>query len=78
MKIVLVSVLAILLFVMAVLFGDQNHQNVNVSFIIAQIEMRLSTLVALSVAFGFIVASILAFVTITRLKLSHMLKSKAR
>lgn len=56
MKRFLTLVLILLLFVIAIVIGLKNQQAVNINYLLAQSEIRLSTLLAINFMFGFIVS----------------------
>jgi len=58
MKRFLTLVLIILLFVVAIVIGLKNQQLVNINYLVAQSEIRLSTLLAINFLFGFIVSGL--------------------
>jgi len=60
MKRLLTILVTVLFFVAAVILGLKNQQSVTLHFIIAQNELRLSTLLAFIFMIGFFVATLLA------------------
>jgi putative membrane protein len=68
MKRFLTLVLLILLFAIAIILGLKNQQIVNINYLLAQSEVRLSTLLAINFMFGFIVSG--CFGTLFYLRLS--------
>jgi len=61
-------VLLILLFAIAIILGLKNQQIVNINYLLAQSEVRLSTLLAINFMFGFIVSG--CFATLFYLRLT--------
>ena len=61
-------VLLILLFAIAIILGLKNQQIVNINYLLAQSEVRLSTLLAINFMFGFIVSG--CFTTLFYLRLT--------
>lgn len=57
MKRFITLVVIVLLFAIAIVLGLKNQQAVNINYLIAQSEMRLSTLLAINFLFGFIVSA---------------------
>ncbi len=56
MKRFLTLILLVLLFAIAIVLGLKNQQAVNVNYLLAQSEMRLSTLLAINFMLGFIIS----------------------
>jgi len=56
MKRFLTLVVIILLFTIAIVLGLKNQQAVNINYLLAQSEIRLSTLLAINFLFGFIIS----------------------
>jgi putative membrane protein len=56
MKRFLTLVLLVLLFIIAIVLGLKNQQVVNINYLLAQSDIRLSTLLAINFMFGFIVS----------------------
>ncbi|WP_022942001.1 LapA family protein [Psychromonas hadalis] len=56
MKRFLTLIVIVLLFAIAIVLGLKNQQTVNINYLVAQSEMRLSTLLAINFLFGFIVS----------------------
>ncbi|MFM2483622.1 LapA family protein [Celerinatantimonas yamalensis] len=56
MKALVILVIVIVLFVLALIVGAQNDQVVLAHYLIGQVQLRLSWLMALMFLFGFIVA----------------------
>jgi len=71
MKRIITLIIAILLFVIAALLGLKNQQLVNVNYLLAQSEMRLSTLLAIIFLIGFITSGTLAVLFYLRLKIKN-------
>lgn len=57
MKRFLTLVLLVLLFIIAIVLGLKNQQVVNINYLVAQSDIRLSTLLAINFMFGFIVSA---------------------
>jgi lipopolysaccharide assembly protein A len=57
MKRFLTLVLIVLLFAIAIVLGLKNQQIVNINYLLAQSEVRLSTLLAINFMFGFIISA---------------------
>lgn len=57
MKRFLTLVLIVLLFAIAIVLGLKNQQAVNINYLLAQSEIRLSTLLAINFMFGFIISA---------------------
>ncbi|PKG39888.1 LapA family protein [Psychromonas sp. Urea-02u-13] len=57
MKRFLTLVLIVLLFAIAIVLGLKNQQAVNINYLLAQSEVRLSTLLAINFMFGFIISA---------------------
>ena len=55
MKGLIVFLLVVLLLCVSVVIGSQNDQLVTVNYLIAQSTLRLSTLLAIAVAIGFLI-----------------------
>ncbi|MEI6896947.1 MAG: LapA family protein [Psychromonas sp.] len=68
MKHFLTLVVIIILFVIAIILGLKNQQIVNINYLIAQSDIRLSTLLAVNFMLGFIVS--VCFGTLFYLRLS--------
>ena len=56
MKRFLTLVFIVLLFAIAIVLGLKNQQAVNINYLLAQSEVRLSTLLAINFMFGFIIS----------------------
>lgn len=69
--------LLVLLFAIAIVLGLKNQQLVNINYLLAQSEVRLSTLLAINFMFGFIVSSCFGALFYLRLTLKnrHLRKS---
>ncbi len=61
MKRFLLLTITIILFALAAALGLKNQQLVNVNYLIAQNELRLSTLLAIIFMFGFLLSACFAF-----------------
>ena len=72
MKRFITLVIIILLFAVAIILGLKNQQPVNINYLVAQSEIRLSTLLAINFMLGFVVSC--CFGTLFYLRLS--LKSR--
>ena len=57
MKRFITLVIIILLFAVAIILGLKNQQLVNINYLVAQSEIRLSTLLAINFMLGFIASS---------------------
>ena len=71
MKRFLTLVLVILLFVIAIVISLKNQQTVNINYLVAQSEIRLSTLLAINFLLGFIVSGFFATFFYLRLSLKN-------
>ena len=71
MKRFLTLVLIILLFVIAIVIGLKNQQLVNINYLVAQSEIRLSTLLAINFMFGFIVSGFFGALFYLRLTMKN-------
>lgn len=71
MKRIITLIIAILLFVIAALLGLKNQQLVNINYLLAQSEMRLSTLLAIIFLIGFAASGTLAVYFYLRLKIKN-------
>lgn len=71
MKRILTISITALLFVMAVVMGLKNQQMVTINFLIAQSDLRLSTLLALVFSLAFTTASCIASYFYFTLKLKN-------
>lgn len=80
MKRFLTLVFIILLFVIAIALGLKNQQVVNINYLLAQSEIRLSTLLAINFLLGFIVSGCFATLFYLRLGLKnrHLRKSNKK
>ena len=58
MKRFLTLLVAVLFFIIAVVLGLKNQQMVNVNYIVAQSDMHLSTLLAVTFSIGFVIAAV--------------------
>ena len=76
MKRFLTLVIIILLFAIAIILGLKNQQLVNINYLLAQSEVRLSTLLAINFMFGFIISGCFATLFYFRLgmKTRHLRK----
>lgn len=57
MKRFITLVFVILLFIIAIVIGLKNQQAVNINYLVAQSEMRLSTLLAINFLLGFLAST---------------------
>ncbi|AGH82017.1 hypothetical protein PCNPT3_10395 [Psychromonas sp. CNPT3] len=71
MKRLITLVFSILLFIVALLFSLKNQQIVNVNYVLAQSELRLSTLLAIMFFFGFCLAMLFSFYFYLKLKFKN-------
>lgn len=71
MKRFLTLVVTVLLFAVALALGFKNQQLINVNYLLAQSEMRLSTLLALVFMAGFFVSALLAGIFYLKLKITN-------
>ena len=78
MKRIITLIIAILLFVIAALLGLKNQQLVNINYLLAQSEMRLSTLLAIIFLIGFIASGALGVLFYLRLKIKITLSTKCK
>jgi len=76
MKRFLTLVLIILLFVIAIVIGLKNQQPVNINYLVAQSEIRLSTLLAINFMFGFIVSGFFGTLFYLRLTMKNRRMNK--
>ncbi|WP_094752415.1 LapA family protein [Psychromonas sp. CD1] len=71
MKRLITLVFSILLFIIALLFSLKNQQIVNVNYVLAQSELRLSTLLAIIFFCGFFVATLCSMYFYLKLKIKN-------
>ena len=71
MKRFLTILITVLFFILAVIIGLKNQQLVSINFLVAQNELRLSTLLAIVFSFGFSVAVCLASYFYLALKIKN-------
>lgn len=71
MKRFITLVFIILLFVIAIIIGLKNQQVVNINYLLAQSEIRLSTLLAINFLLGFIASGCFATFFYLRLGLKN-------
>ena len=71
MKRFLTLILIVLLFAIAIVLGLKNQQVVNINYLLAQSEVRLSTLLAINFMFGFITSSCFGTLFYLRLKMKN-------
>jgi len=64
-------VLIIFLFVIAIVIGLKNQQLVNINYLLAQSEIRLSTLLAINFLLGFIVSGFFGTLFYLRLTIKN-------
>lgn len=76
MKRFILLVLLVLLFIIAIVLGLKNQQTVNINYILAQSDIRLSTLLAINFLLGFIVSGCIGMLFYLRLmmKTRHLRK----
>ncbi|WP_413701339.1 LapA family protein [Psychromonas sp. KJ10-10] len=67
MKRFILLVLLVLLFIIAIVLGLKNQQTVNINYILAQSDIRLSTLLAINFMLGFIVSACIGMLFYLRL-----------
>ena len=77
MKRFLTLVLIILLFSITIVLGLKNQQVVNINYLIAQSDVRLSTLLAINFMLGFIVSGCFALLFYLRLLMRNRVLRKA-
>ncbi|WP_238740380.1 LapA family protein [Psychromonas antarctica] len=68
MKRFLTLIVTVFLFVIAIVLGLKNQQLMNVDYLVAQSEIRLSTLLAITFLLGFVVAVIFGVFFYLKLK----------
>ncbi|MGB5445735.1 MAG: lipopolysaccharide assembly protein LapA domain-containing protein [Psychromonas sp.] len=71
MKNFITLVILILLFVIAILLGLKNHQVVNFNYLVAQSEIRLATLLAITFLLGFVVSVAISVLFYLKLKIKN-------
>ena len=71
MKRFLTLIIVILLFAIAIILGLKNQQLINVNYLIAENEIRLTTLAAIIFMFGFIVAGFFGSLCYLKLKMKN-------
>lgn len=71
MKRIITLIITILFFVVAALLGLKNQQLVNINYLLAQSEMRLSTLLAIIFLIGFTASGTIAVLYYLRLKIKN-------
>ncbi|WP_163930863.1 LapA family protein [Paraferrimonas sp. SM1919] len=69
MKTIVISILVLSLFILALAFGSQNQQLIEINYFVATDEFNLSSLLALTFLGGFICSWVIAFLIVIRLKL---------
>lgn len=69
MKYFIIVILFIIILAIAITLGSDNNQLVTFNYLLAKMEVRLSTLIAIVFGAGFLVAWLLSFVAIFKLKL---------
>lgn len=82
MKRFITLIVIVLLFFLAIVLGLKNQQAVNINYLIAQSEIRLSTLLAINFLLGFIVSGCFATLFYLRLTMKnrhlHKINKKQR
>ncbi|AWL12036.1 Lipopolysaccharide assembly protein [Saliniradius amylolyticus] len=68
MKAILTLLIAVMVFIIALALGAQNDQLVSVNYLIAQSELRLSSLMAVCFFFGVIVMAVFSTLLAMRSK----------
>lgn len=76
MKRFITLVIIILLFAIAIILGLKNQQMVNINYLLAQSEVRLSTLLAINFLFGFIISG--CFATFFYFRLSMKIRHQRK
>ena len=71
MKRFLTLVLIVLLFAITIVLGLKNQQVVNINYLLAQSEIRLSTLLAINFMFGFIISGCFGMLFYLRLTMKN-------
>ncbi|MFT6987279.1 MAG: putative membrane protein [Psychromonas sp.] len=71
MKRFLTLIVTVLLFAVALVLGLKNQQIINVNYLLAQGEMRLSTLLAIVFMAGFLVSAVFAILFYLKLKITN-------
>ena len=71
MKRFITLVIKILFFILAVVLGLKNQQIINLNYLIAQNEIRLSTLLAIIFSIGFIASALVNFFFYFKLKIKN-------
>ena len=72
MKRLITLVVIILFFILAVVIGLKNQQLINLNYLIAQNEIRLSTLLAIIFSIGFIVSMLVNSFFYLKLKVQNL------
>lgn len=71
MKYILTLIITLTLVIVGVTIGANNDQIINVNYVIAKSEIRLSTLVAILFGFGFLLGWLVTGIFYLRLKLRN-------
>ncbi len=71
MKLFFTLAVTIFLFAVAVILGLKNQELVNINYLVAQSEMRLSTLFAILFLIGFVVSSLIGIFFYMKLKMKN-------
>lgn len=78
MKIIIGLIILAILFAVGITLGTQNDQLVHVNYLVAQGEYRLSTLLAIVFAAGFLIGWIVFGIVLLRLRIKNsQLRKKA-
>ncbi|MCP4323266.1 MAG: DUF1049 domain-containing protein [Psychromonas sp.] len=72
MKRFLTLVLIVILFAIAIVLGLKNQQAVNINYLLAQSEIRLSTLLAINFLFGFVISACFGTLFYLRLTVKNL------
>jgi len=71
MKRLLTLIIAVVLFAAAAALGSKNQQLININYLLAETEIRLSTLLAIAFLLGFITAAVFSGMLYLQLKIKN-------
>lgn len=71
MKRFLTLIVTVLLFAVALVLGLKNQQLININYLLAQSEMRLSSLLAIVFMSGFLLSAVFALLFYLQLKITN-------
>ena len=71
MKRFLTLIVTVLLFAVALVLGLKNQQLININYLLAQSEMRLSSLLAIVFMTGFLLSAVFALLFYLQLKITN-------